>query len=309
MQMSSVFLNSYTIQAGQESIVPLYLSGFYYDGNAAADITVPKSKVGRMVVGTNIKIPLWVNESNTDIYVAFYAFNNGCTNGIVRFDGEVIRSDLNLSSSFGEVEDIETLIKKKAKQGFHYIEINSNSTSLLIGATYIRTRKNIDNIYNQIPSAITVEDYKTLAENVVITNTADTKYFLTDIPTSNFVSTQTIVFKAQLSPECGILLNWNRVSENTVGSGIILRLDLSTKYLLIAEVKSSTVNQTPLGSTDLSTSSHEYKIIMDTSNGISVYVDGTLMGTMTSSQFYGGCLGFYVYGAVSQKYEYIRVTR
>lgn len=307
LQMASVMVYNSIPRAYEDSIIPVYAPGVLAYGNTA-DAVLARSKTGRFTVARKFCVPIHVVDNEIDLYVAINKWDAGTTSATIKFDNEVIRSDANFNSNAGFIFDAETLIKKKVKPGFHLIEIISND-SALVSMTYLRCRRNLDKTYTNIPSGVSIQDYKTLISEWSITNAGDAKYVITDVASSNFSERQTVSFKSQLTKASGLLLNWSPVDTNDAGCGIYIGAAFGTGFLTIYEVMNGVINSTTLGSTDISIAVHDYRVVMEKTGSISVYVDGTLSGTVTLTNFFGGYIGFVVYGAVTQKIEYVKIAR
>jgi hypothetical protein len=245
VQMASIFLAPNDIRVKNDTVIPCTSSLIKSYGYPNVFSPTPLSKVGVGVFAQNIKIAFWVGEPNLDIYIASSLWKNGSNACNVIIDSKLVKTLNAQYDGFGSGVaypiDLEFKVMEKASRGFHIIELNNidtTNTTRQMGLYYLSAKKNYYvNKINHIVTGTQPLSYsaKTVLENLEITAYGGESHVLTDVVTSNWLSTLDVEVTATLLKSQGICLFATNRSDGLPRGGIRLYLDATGGFPKIGQ--------------------------------------------------------------------------
>ncbi|WP_419955944.1 GDSL-type esterase/lipase family protein [Neobacillus niacini] len=310
MQMASVFIYNQAAKIKGTGIIPASSPAFRAYGTVDAVSIVPNSRSGVGRFAQNLKIAIWVDTPGMDIYVANPLYTAGSNSIDVVVDNLVVKNySLNDSNFTDYPIDLESIIIENLSVGFHVIEFASKDvdTTKTVGVYYLavrptrKVRRNLSGSggAGQYGSGgtppSTRQSFKVL-EDFEYTNSAGNEtHVITDIPTSRMLYDLDVEVTAKFGIKDGFVLFGNKRPSGKQRGGFLVSLDASGFLACYEGTDLNYANAGAVGSVNLSTASHKYRVTVNASSGlVTVFVDGVQQLTYTlTKQYRGGFLGFY----------------
>lgn len=249
-----------------------------------------------------VRAAVLVEEPGLDINAAHLIWGGGTANANVTIDTIPIGT-VSMSGSFAPslVQDHEVRVISNAMPGLHLVEFGQAS-GLSIGFNYIRSRA-ADTTFKQRLGAASGSPYCTInnpiLQNIEVGPGSNVVVLCDEIPTSRVADVVNIEFVASLAKGQGIVLHgcWSAgldplVNDGRAVPGVIVYIEAAGGWLVA--VNPGGGGTTVLVSTDLSSASHKYRIVVDTAGTLTAYVDGAVSATHTvPDNLKGGVFGLF----------------
>jgi len=128
--LADTFITSQQIK--ENDIIPAITGNVRYYGGANVTLATPAaSREGYGIISNKIKIPIYVESTGLDIYIANPIWNFGTTSCNVKVDLNTLKTINNFDASYNAPYsykvDNEVLVIKNATQGIHYIELDAQN--------------------------------------------------------------------------------------------------------------------------------------------------------------------------------------
>lgn len=299
LNMASIFISSSTSYVDNNSIISCVDSSVFTKGTTALQ-KVKNSKVGFAIMSEEIKIGFNLIE-NSELYISVPVWSSGSNNMSIFVDGKLIESINLLQTEYNPtiayLNDMTVLVLENISKGFHLIELKNNNNGYA-GLNYVMTKP----INKKIDSDKVKYEYD-LVKNIEFINDTSSEISLkTEIPVDILKKDLIVNITAKFNDGEGILLftteraNVTDVSSvfNSIG-GILLYL--SNGNLKIAEGDSIHYDTSfdVVSATDYTDSSHEFKIIVNRSNQVTIFVDGVKIkeNIQMKKKCLGGTIGLW----------------
>jgi lysophospholipase L1-like esterase len=142
LALADIFINSPKIN--ENDIIPAVSYGARYSGGANVILSTPTSIMGYGIIANKIKIPVYIEESGLDIYVASAIWNYGTPSCNIKIDlnsvATISNYDINKPAPYNYTVDNEIMVIENATQGMHYIEMDAQNNENT-GFYYVRAYK------------------------------------------------------------------------------------------------------------------------------------------------------------------------
>lgn len=270
-------------------------------------IAASASLVGYNLVANKVRIPFRVTRPGLDLHLANGIWQSGTTAATFKLNGATLFTISRASATLGTTAfavDEEVCVARDIAPGFYVLEVDGTGSED-VAVNYLRATPSLSlasAIAAQTGTAPTLGQFAPFgflrletAANATAVNNASSALALS--PT---LALAEVEFEATLGNADGFFVYGSlRVGGSGIRGGCTFYLDGSTGYLWAATgTTTSFAGGTALGSTDLRGVEHTYRVRCNTDLTVSVYVDGTLVGTYTPTIPYaGGRFGAYSYGA------------
>ena len=315
LNMASIFISSSTSYVDNNSIISCVDSSVFTKGTTALQ-KVKNSKVGFAIMSEEIKIGFNLIE-NSELYISVPVWSSGSNNMSIFVDGKLIESINLLQTEYNPtiayLNDMTVLVLENISKGFHLIELKNNNNGYA-GLNYVMTKP----INKKIDSDKVKYEYD-LVKNIEFINDTSSEISLkTEIPVDILKKDLIVNITAKFNDGEGILLftteraNVTDVNSvfNSIG-GILLYL--SNGNLKIAEGDSIHYDTSfdVVSATDYTDSSHEFKIIVNRSNQVTIFVDGVKIkeNIQMKKKCLGGTIGLWKSTKGIMEIEKISVIR
>jgi hypothetical protein len=252
--------------------------------------------------GQTIRVIFNVAQRGLDLSLLAPIFSIACANVTVSLDGSALSPTLSQTiAGFGTgnfYQDFEIPLARNLALGLHHLVITSNASGYLV-MNALRFRQTSKPLL--LPNGGAVPSHRTLlAKKLDLTSVASVM-FLDDTACglSRMLDAVTeIEWTGQMLVSSGFIVAGANIG-STSGTasaerGISVGLNASGFLSVDEATAPGTYTTTVIGSTNLSSASHVYRVSTTSAGVMSLYVDEVLIGTYTiTGAYFGGLIGLY----------------
>jgi hypothetical protein len=314
-QMASAFISPKLISTDDECIIPCYDSAFKFSGTSSYMPAYPNSKVGYCIMASYIKLAIYVDKPNMDVYLATGTWLGGHSEFNVVLDNTVVKTMSVYDSNYADyfMHDAETLVIKNLTKGFHIIEFNKTDSSIgsYVDCYYVKLKEN--KRIKQTPTA-SLSNFKQIVKSydgVQLTFSSTTvPYVLTDIPTSRILDDIDIEFATTLHINEGFLVMGSKNSAGNITCGLMIMAPTSSEISIYENIDGNVYSGSILNTSATSYigTAHTFRFVVSKTGTATLYCDGVSIGTYTMTRnLTGGYLGFYKNGVGTMTVKNINI--